>query len=44
MSDIFVDIEIEVIKLILPEIWATKRDLKGETVDNIQIFPESYLS
>lgn len=35
MGYIFVDVEIEMVKLILSEIGATEGNFKGETVDNI---------
>ena len=43
VSDISIDIQIEVVELVLTVIWAAKWYFKGEAVDYVQIFPEGNL-
>ena len=44
MSNVLVNVEIEVVKLILTKIWSTERYFKSETVDNVQVLPQSNLN
>jgi hypothetical protein len=43
MSDIFVDIEVEMVEFVLSEIGAAEGDFEGEAVDDIEVFPKSNL-
>lgn len=40
---VFVDVEIEMIKLIFAKIWPAEWTLKGEAVNNVELLPQSNL-
>jgi len=43
MSNIFIDVDIEVVKLVFSIIRSTERNFKREAINDIEFFPKSDL-
>lgn len=44
MTDVLVDVDIEMVELVLAEIRAAERQLQGEAVQNIELLPQRNLN